>query len=76
MPPVRKPSSQTSKRVVAIHQRPSSSRTNLMVLSQWRSPTEFLLHTPGAALLKSVPGLGESLIESKTLVPESDWEEQ
>lgn len=37
-------------------------RPEIALLSQWRSPTEFLLRTPGEQLLKSVPRLNESLI--------------
>jgi hypothetical protein len=29
---------------------------------KWQSPTDFLLRTPGAALLKTVPRIGDSLI--------------
>jgi hypothetical protein len=30
-------------------------------LAEWRSPTDFLLETPGRELLRTVPGIGNSL---------------
>jgi len=77
--PIRKPSLPANKRVVTKERRTSPApQPDLALLSQWRSPTEFLLRTPGAALLKTVPRLGASWIESRTLVPEqkNDLEEQ
>lgn len=53
--------------------RPHKSAPSLpleALISQWHSPTEFLLRKPGTALLNTVPRLGESFIKSKTLVPE------
>jgi hypothetical protein len=35
------------------------------LISQWRSPTDFLLRTPGDQLLKTVPRVGTSAIEIK-----------
>lgn len=35
------------------------------LISEWRSPTEFLLRTPGDQLLKTVPRVGTSAIEIK-----------
>jgi len=32
-------------------------------ISEWKAPTDFLLKTPGAELLKTIPQLGESLEE-------------
>lgn len=54
------------------------AQPDVALLSQWRSPTEFLLHTPGDQLLKTVPRLGGSLIEIKALAPEqkNELEEQ
>ena len=34
---------------------------------KWQSPTDFLLRTPGADVLKTVPRLGDSLIRFDTL---------
>jgi len=54
------------------------AQPDLALLSQWRSPTEFLLRLPGDSLLKTVPRFGESRIEIKNLVPEqqNELEEQ
>ena len=35
------------------------------LISEWRSPTDFLLSTPGDQLLKTVPRVGPSAIEIK-----------
>lgn len=35
------------------------------LISQWRSPTEFLLKTPGDELLRTVPRLGAASVEIK-----------
>ena len=43
------------------------SRTTVTLISRWRSPTEFLLNSPGEQLLKTVPRLNESLLEIKTV---------
>src|SRR5262245_9450787 len=77
--PPRKPSLPANKRVVTKQRRTSPApQPELALLSQWRSPTEFLLRTPGAALLMTVPRLGSSWIESRTLAPEqkNDLEER
>lgn len=43
--------------------RPQSEFEQAALLSmKWQSPTDFLLRTPGADLLKTVPRLGDSLI--------------
>ncbi len=34
-------------------------------ISQWQSPTDFLLNFPGDPLLKTIPQLGESFLEIK-----------
>lgn len=49
----------------------------LSFLSQWRSPTEYLLRLPGDPLLKTVPRFGESWFEIKKLASEqkNEWEE-
>jgi hypothetical protein len=40
------------------------------LISQWQSPTDFLLTIPGEQLLKTVPRLRESSIEFKTILPD------
>jgi hypothetical protein len=50
---------------VFLLQRPwprGSEEAKMASLSDWRSPTEWLLQTPGRQLLKSVPKLGEPLM--------------
>ncbi len=46
-------------------QTPDQLRHETLLLSQWRSPTESLMRTPGEQLLKTIPRLNESLIEIK-----------
>ncbi len=41
-----------------------------LLMSQWRSPTEFLLRTPGEHLFKRVPRLDESLVNVKAVIPD------
>ena len=43
------------------------SRTTVTLISRWRSPTEFLLNSPGEQLLKTVPRLNESLLDFKSV---------
>ena len=52
-----------TERVTRRHRRATMRTTPL--ISQWRSPTEFLLRTPGDQLLKTVPSVGTSTIEIK-----------
>lgn len=40
-----------------------------ILISQWRSPTESLLRTPGEQLFKRVPRLDESLVNIKATIP-------
>ena len=42
--------------------RPSPGRETALI-SQWRSPTDFLLRTPGDELLRSVPRVGASAVK-------------
>jgi len=42
-----------------------SSVRSATLVSEWRSPTDFLLKTPGDQLLKTVPRVGASAIEIK-----------
>jgi hypothetical protein len=39
-------------------------------ISQWQSPTAFLIETPGQKLLKTVPRLGDGFMGLRTLNPE------
>ena len=48
----------------------SISRTTVTLISRWRSPTEFLLDSPGEQLLKTVPRLNESLLDIKAVTPD------
>lgn len=41
-----------------------------ILISQWRSPTEFLLRTPGEQLFRRVPRLDESLVNIKAIIPD------
>lgn len=55
----------------ARHKRPAArSYQPAMLISEWRSPTGFLLRTPGEQLLKTVPRVGESLFEIKLRIPD------
>jgi len=40
------------------------------LISQWRSPTDFLLKFPADRLLKSVPRLDDSIVDLDSAVPE------
>ncbi len=44
--------------------RPSATTT----LTAWRSPTDFLLRSPGETLLKTVPQVGESVVGIQTII--------
>ena len=57
----RRPSARSRTTVALI------SRTTVVLISRWRSPTEFLLNSPGEQLLKTVPRLDESLLEIKAV---------
>lgn len=46
---------------------PSEQSTTL--ISEWQSPTDFLLTMPGEQLLKTVPRLHDSTIDFKTILP-------
>jgi hypothetical protein len=39
---------------------------------KWQSPTDFLLQTPGAGLLKTVPRVGDSLIRFDVIHPDAE----
>lgn len=49
--------------------RPDAGMPALLSL-KWQSPTDFLLRTPGADLLKSVPSVGDSLIRLDRIHPD------
>jgi hypothetical protein len=39
------------------------------LVAAWKSPTDFLLDTPQQALMRSVPGIGDSAIPANFLAP-------
>ena len=43
---------------------PSSPANQVASLSEWQSPTEFLLRTPGEELLTTVPSLTECAVQT------------
>lgn len=50
--------------------RPSARPPALVVpTSTWRSPTDFLLKSPGEVLLRTVPQLGEPLSDDTIAIP-------
>jgi hypothetical protein len=52
-------------------QRPSVlPQPTAILISQWRSPTESLLRTPGEQLFKRVPRLDESFVNIKVTFPD------
>jgi hypothetical protein len=48
---------------------PTENLQPVMLISNWQSPTAGLLKTPGAELLKSIPQVGEPLVDMKNLFP-------
>jgi hypothetical protein len=36
-------------------------------ISQWKSPTAFLIETPGQKLLKTVPRIGDGFMDMRAL---------
>ncbi len=38
-------------------------------LTAWRSPTDFLLRSPGETLLKTVPLVSDSVVEIHVIIP-------
>jgi hypothetical protein len=61
--PVSVPPELPAKPVRRPHRHQSSARVPVPLISQWRSPTAFLLKTPGDELLRTVPRLGASAVE-------------
>ena len=71
-PPQVSPSSASVKNPpkVTRRQRPSvRPQPPAFLISQWRSPTQSLLRTPGEQLFKRVPRLDESLVNIKAIIP-------
>jgi hypothetical protein len=62
--PVKNPPSVTRRQRTSVRRQPTA-----IWISQWRSPTQSLLHTPGEQLLKRVPRLDESLVNIKVIIP-------
>lgn len=62
--PVKNPPNLTRRQRTFARPRPTAT-----LISQWRSPTQFLLQTPGEQLLKRVPRLDESLVNIKVIIP-------
>lgn len=58
-------------RTVAYHRRiKRASQPPDVLISNWQSPTDFLLQTPGAQWLRTLPNLNESILEMKILLPD------
>lgn len=53
------------------HQRPGIASGNAMGLAtvRWTAPTDFLLELPGERLLRSVPELGRTIIDTHRRTP-------
>lgn len=62
--PVKNPPGVTRRQRASVRPQPTAIR-----ISQWRSPTQSLLQTPGEQLLKRVPRLDESLVNIKLIIP-------
>ena len=61
MPPLMNPPPKHASPGRARRSPPRRKATEL--ISQWRSPTDFLLNTPGNELLKTLPRVGDSSID-------------
>ena len=61
--PSKKPSART-------RHRSATAMEASALISQWRSPTDFLLKFPADRLLKSVPRLDDSIVDLDSAVPE------
>ncbi|HWO01810.1 MAG TPA: hypothetical protein VNS63_21325 [Blastocatellia bacterium] len=60
------PAPKPARRVRTRRQSPERAAALLSpLISQWQSPTGFLLKTPGDELLRTVPRIGESAVEIK-----------
>ncbi len=63
--PVKNPPDVTRRQRPFVRPQPPAS-----LMSQWRSPTESLLRTPGEQLFKRVPRLDESLVNIQATIPD------
>ncbi len=44
-----------------------------LLISNWHSPTDFLLKTPDAEWLRNLPQIGETLLDIKNLFPDDNY---
>jgi hypothetical protein len=63
----RRAHSKSSHRGPRVAQPRSDAGQATLLSFKWQSPTDFLLRTPGADVLKTVPRLGDSLVRFDTL---------
>jgi hypothetical protein len=64
------------ERKVAYHRRiKQASQPPDTLISNWQSPTNFLVQTSGAQWLRTLPNLNESILEMKNLLPDgkNEW---
>jgi cytoskeletal protein RodZ len=68
--------SQATKQQAAMERKGSDSSaqvaTPTILVSQWQSPTEFLLRTPGEQFLKRVPRFDDSLLNINSTIPNQE----
>jgi hypothetical protein len=57
-------------------QAPEVTAAQIASISQWKSPTAFLIETPGQELLKTVPRIGDGFMDMRTLNREETSEEK
>jgi hypothetical protein len=62
-------STRPSAALVNSHRR-QASQAAVVLISRWRSPTDFLLVFPADRLLKSVPRLNDSIVDINPVLPE------
>lgn len=63
--PASVPTQRPAKPARRAHGHRQSTRQAAPLISQWRSPTQFLLKTPGDELMRTVPRLGGPAVEIK-----------
>ena len=51
-------------------QAPDVTVAQIASISQWKSPTAFLIETPGQQLLRTVPRIGDGFMDMRALNPE------
>src|SRR5882724_5385573 len=68
-PEVDKPSKLPAPRRVAQRPRNKAPRRTELLISRWRSPTEFLLRTPGNEFLRTVPRFDDSRLKINSAMP-------